>query len=219
MRFPGYIYFAKFYCNRTDAITVIYILKDLPDISIVQRVLDGDTDAFGMLVDRYGSMVFQVVHRITGHREEAEDLSQEVFLRAFRQLSQFRGDAAFSSWLYRIAWNLSMDRLDKKRKEAWIDLDELTDTHNRNLPSAEPFDQMDAMERRQALVREVDRLPPPDQLLIELYYREEKTVKEIAWILGMGESNVKIRLHRIRKKLKSRFGIEENDELQPRERL
>ena len=181
--------------------------------------MEGDTDAFGIMVDRYGSMVFQVVYRITGHREEAEDLCQEVFLRAFRQLSQFRGEAAFSSWLYRIAWNLSMDRLDKKRKEAWIDLEELTEMHNRNMPSSEPFDHMDAMERRQALVREIDKLPPPDRLLIELYYQEEKNVKEIAWILSMGESNVKIRLHRIRKKLKSRFGIEENDELQPRERL
>lgn len=219
MSFPGYIYFAKFSCNPTDAIAVIYILKDLPDISIVQQVLEGDTDAFGMLIDRYGSMVFQVVHRITGHREEAEDLSQEVFLRAFRQLAQFRGDAAFSSWLYRIAWNLSMDRLDKKRREAWIDIDELTDTHNRIYPSTEPYDSMDADERKRALTAEIERLSAPDRLLMELFYQEEKPVKEIAWIMGIGESNVKIRLHRIRKRLKSRFGIEENDELQPRKRL
>jgi RNA polymerase sigma-70 factor (ECF subfamily) len=194
-------------------------LKVLTDISIVQQVLEGDTDAFGMLIDRYGSMVFQVVHRITGHREEAEDLSQEVFLRAFRQLSQFRGNAAFSSWLYRIAWNLSMDRLDKKRREAWIDIDELTDTHNRNFPSTEPYGTMDAAERKRALTAEIERLSAPDRLLIELYYREEKPVKEIAWIMGIGESNVKIRLHRIRKRLKSRFGVEENDELQPPKRL
>ena len=219
MSFPGYIYFAKFSCNQTDAIAVIYILKDVPDISIVQQVLEGDTDAFGMLIDRYGSMVFQVVHRITGHREEAEDLSQEVFLRAFRQLAQFRGDAAFSSWLYRIAWNLSMDRLDKKRREAWIDIDELKDTHNRIYPSTEPYDSMDADERKRALTAEIERLSAPDRLLMELFYQEEKPVKEIAWIMGIGESNVKIRLHRIRKRLKSRFGIEENDELQPRKRL
>ena len=181
-------------------------------------MLGGDTEAFGILVDRYGSMVFHVVYRMTGHREETEDICQEVFIRAFRQLSQFRGDAAFSSWLYRIAWNLSMDRLDKKRREAWIDIDELAETDNRILPPAEPFDAMDAAERRQALMLEIERLPAPDRLLIEMYYREEKPVKEIAWILGMGESNVKIRLHRIRKSLKNRFGIEENDELQTRRR-
>lgn len=216
MGLPGYIYFADFFCNRKDGDTVIYLLKDLRDISIVQQVLEGDTNAFGILVDRYGSLVFQVVYRITGHREEAEDLSQEVFIRAFRQLAQFRGDAAFSSWLYRIAWNLSMDRLDKKRREAWIDIDTLAEIDNRIVPPAEPFDAMDAAERRRALILEIERLPAPDRLLIELYYREEKPVKEIAWILGMGESNVKIRLHRIRKSLKNRFCIEENEELQTR---
>ena len=194
-------------------------MKEQQDISIIRRVLEGDTDAFGMLVDHYGSMVFQVVYRITDNREASEDLCQEAFIRAFRQLSQFKGDAAFSSWLYRIAWNLSMDHLDKARKQTWVDINELTETHNRSLPATEPFDTMDTAERRRALTREIERLAPPDRLLIELYYQEEKTVKEISWIMGLGESNVKIRLHRVRKKLKSRFGIEENDELQSSDRL
>lgn len=194
-------------------------MKEQQDISIIRRVLEGDTDAFGMLVDHYGSMVFKVVYRITDNREASEDLCQEAFIRAFRQLSQFKGDAAFSSWLYRIAWNLSMDHLDKARKQTWVDINELTETHNRSLPATEPFDTMDTAERRRALTREIERLAPPDRLLIELYYQEEKTVKEISWIMGLGESNVKIRLHRIRKKLKSRFGIEENDELQSSDRL
>lgn len=193
-------------------------MKDLPDISIVRIVLEGDTDAFGLFVDRYGSMVFHVVLRISGNREEAEDLSQEVFIRAYRQLSQFRGEAAFSSWLYRIAWNLSMDRLDKRRKEAWVELDGLTETHTLNSVTTEPYHTMDTAERKRALTQEIEKLDAPDRLLIDLYYRDEKTVKEIAWILGIGESNVKIRLHRIRKKLKSRFGIGENDELQSNER-
>ena len=192
-------------------------MKDLLDISIIRNVLEGDTEAFGILVDRYGNMVFQVVFRISGNREEAEDLSQEVFIRAFRQLGQFRGDAAFSSWLYRIAWNLSMDRLDKRKKEAWIELDKLTDTHTLNTAISEPYQAMDMAERKRSLTLEIEKLDAPDRLLIELYYRDEKTVKEIAWILGIGESNVKIRLHRIRKKLKNRFGIGENDELQYRE--
>jgi RNA polymerase sigma-70 factor (ECF subfamily) len=192
-------------------------LKDLLDISIIRNVLEGDTEAFGILVDRYGNMVFQVVFRISGNREEAEDLSQEVFIRAFRQLGQFRGDAAFSSWLYRIAWNLSMDRLDKRKKEAWIELDKLTDTHTLNTAISEPYQAMDMAERKRSLTLEIEKLDAPDRLLIELYYRDDKTVKEIAWIMGIGESNVKIRLHRIRKKLKNRFGIGENDELQYRE--
>jgi RNA polymerase sigma-70 factor (ECF subfamily) len=192
-------------------------LKDLLDISIIRNVLDGDTEAFGILVDRYGNMVFQVVFRISGNREEAEDLSQEVFIRAFRQLGQFRGDAAFSSWLYRIAWNLSMDRLDKRKKEAWIELDELADTHTLNAAIRDPYQAMDMAERKRSLTLEIEKLDAPDRLLIELYYRDDKTVKEIAWIMGIGESNVKIRLHRIRKKLKNRFGIGENDELQYRE--
>ncbi len=193
-------------------------MKELPDISIVRKVLEGDTDAFGLFVDRYGSMVFHVVLRISGNHEEAEDLSQEVFIRAYRQLSQFRGEAAFSSWLYRIAWNLSMDRLDKRRKEAWVELDGLAETHTLNSVTTEPYHTMDTAERKRALTQEIEKLDAPDRLLIDLYYRDEKTVKEIAWILGIGESNVKIRLHRIRKKLKSRFGIGENDELQSNER-
>jgi RNA polymerase sigma-70 factor (ECF subfamily) len=193
-------------------------LKELPDISIVRRVLEGDTDAFGLFVDRYGTMIFQVVFRISGNREEAEDLSQEVFIKAYRQLYQFRGEAAFSSWLYRIAWNLSMDRLDKRKKESWVELDGLTGTHTLNSATTEPYHTMDTAERKRALTLEIEKLDAPDRLIIELYYRDEKTVKEIAWILGIGESNVKIRLHRIRKKLKSRFGIGENDELQSNER-
>lgn len=193
-------------------------MKELPDISIVRRVLEGDTDAFGLFVDRYGTMIFQVVFRISGNREEAEDLSQEVFIKAYRQLYQFRGEAAFSSWLYRIAWNLSMDRLDKRKKESWVELDGLTGTHTLNSATTEPYHTMDTAERKRALTLEIEKLDAPDRLIIELYYRDEKTVKEIAWILGIGESNVKIRLHRIRKKLKSRFGIGENDELQSNER-
>jgi RNA polymerase sigma-70 factor (ECF subfamily) len=72
---------------------------------------------------------------------------------------------------------------------------------------------MDMAERKRSLTLEIEKLDAPDRLLIELYYRDDKTVKEIAWIMGIGESNVKIRLHRIRKKLKNRFGIGENDEL------
>lgn len=193
-------------------------MKDLQDISIIQKVLDGNTEAFGVLVDRYGTMVFQVIHRIIGNREESEDISQEVFIRAFRQLGQFRGDAAFSSWLYRIAWNLSLDRLDKRRKEAWIEIGELTETHTLNNVVNEPYHVMDAAERKRSLMIEVEKMEAPDRLLVDLYYRDDKSVKEIAWIMGIGESNVKIRLHRIRKKLKNRFGISENDELQSNER-
>ncbi len=127
-----------------------------------------------MLVDRYGSMVFQVVYRITDNREASEDLCQEAFIRAFRQLSQFKGDAAFSSWLYRIAWNLSMDHLDKARKQTWVDINELTETHNRSLPATEPFDTMDTAERRRRLTGKTKDQAPPNGCWMNLFYQEEK---------------------------------------------
>jgi RNA polymerase sigma-70 factor (ECF subfamily) len=110
-----------------------------------------------------------------------------------------------------------MDRLDKRNKQAWINLDGLTETHTLNTAVTEPYQAMDLAERRKALMLEIEKLETPDRLLVDLFYRDDKTVKEIAWIMGIGESNVKIRLHRIRKKLKTRFGIGENDELQSKE--
>ncbi|MDR2389027.1 MAG: RNA polymerase sigma factor [Tannerellaceae bacterium] len=170
------------------------------DIDHIRRIQAGDPAGFTGLIDRYGAGVHAFIFRMVRNREDAEELTQDVFLKAFRGLNGFRGESGFSTWLYRIAYHTAVSEM-RKRKQEFLAIDE---TLLALAPDEKPggaFALVDEAEQLLRLDRALAQLPPEDQALILFFYMEEKKVEEIASATGLSLSNVKTRLHRIRKKL------------------
>lgn len=176
----------------------------IDDEAYINRVLDGDPSGFAPLMERYSRLVFALLVGMTGNRADAEELAQDAFLKAFRSLRSFRRESNFSTWIYRIAYNTAVSALRRKRPDRPASMDD--DTAER-LP--DPIDDADAEEeaaveaRLERLDRALEQLRPDDRALVHMFYKQEKTVEELAVITGLSLSNVKVKLHRTRKKLMS----------------
>ncbi|MBT8303345.1 MAG: RNA polymerase sigma factor [Bacteroidia bacterium] len=172
------------------------------DQQLINAILAGDSQSFSTLVDRYKDLVFTLALRMVKHREEAEEVSQDTFIKAFRSLNKFKGDSKFSTWIYRIAYNTCLDRLKKhKREQNIIAIDEYTEHQVKTLDNA--LDALEKAERKQAIQNCLALLPSDDSALLTLFYFEELSLEEIAKIVGLTANNVKVKLYRSRKKLTS----------------
>ena len=166
---------------------------------IIKEILNGKTECYEYFLDRYGQQVFVLIDRIVACQEDAEELTQDVFLKAFQQLSSFKAESSFSTWIYRIATNTALSAIRKKKD----DVVRLDDSVFANLSDNEVDDALedDSEEQLQRLKRAMEQLEADERALITLYYMEERPLMEVAFILGMTEGNAKVKLHRIRKKL------------------
>ena len=133
------------------------------------------------------------------YNEDAEELTQDVFLKAFQQLSSFKAESSFSTWIYRIATNVAISAVRKKRN----DVLRLDDSVFANLSDTQVDEALEneSEEQMERLQQAMNQLEADERALITLYYLEEKPLAEVAFILGMTEGNAKVKLHRIRKKL------------------
>ena len=166
---------------------------------IIKEILNGKTEQYEYFLGRYGQQVFVLVDRIVSCQEDAEELTQDVFLKAFQQLSSFKAESSFSTWIYRIATNLAISAVRKKRN----DVLRLDDSVFANLSDTQVDEALedDSEEQMERLQQAMNQLEADERALITLYYLEEKPLAEVAFILGMTEGNAKVKLHRIRKKL------------------
>ena len=166
---------------------------------IIKEILHGNTALYEYFLDRYGQQVFVLVDRIVSCQEDAEELTQDVFLKAFQQLSSFKAESSFSTWIYRIATNLAISAVRKKRN----DVLRLDDSVFANLTDTQVDEALEdnSEEQMERLQQAMNQLEADERALITLYYLEEKPLAEVAFILGMTEGNAKVKLHRIRKKL------------------
>ena len=169
------------------------------ELHIISSILAGKTERFSYFLDTYGQQVFHLIARMTGSPEDAEELTQDCFMKAFEHLSSFNGDSSFSTWIYRIAYNTTLSALRKKKNEMLAFDDKLWNTIS-DTQVDETLDSDDE-EQIQKLQRALSSLSTYEQALITLFYKEEKPISEICYILHLSESNVKVKLHRIRKKL------------------
>ncbi len=162
--------------------------------------MQGDTRAYGALMERYQDFVFTIVYRMVKVREEAEEVSQDTFIKAFESLSTFRGDSKFSSWLYSIAYRKALDRIRKNSKYQTSELiEEITESNFESIENALQYLQEE--ERKKIIQESILKLPEAEAAIITLYYFEEQSIKEIASITELSEDNIKIKLYRSRKKL------------------
>lgn len=167
------------------------------DEELVDACLAGDGAAFGVLVGRWERKIHGAIYRILGSEDEARDLAQEAFLKAYRGLRSFKREARFSSWLYQIALNLCRDRMRRRKGRTLVSLDELDEGTTGFLtapPSA--LDLVEARDICRAVAAAVADLPPEQREVIVLKEYQELTFVEIAEILDVPISTIKTRLYR-----------------------
>lgn len=167
------------------------------EITIIQRVIEGDRDAFRYFVDQYSPMALSIARDIVRNHDLAADVVQEAFIKAFRKLATFRSGSKFSTWLYSIVVN---EAITATRQKRFFDgTDALIRNFDETCPDA--LEELRKQDREKFVTRSVDSLPPKYALLIKLYYYEMHSVEEIAVITGLSIPNAKVSLLRARGKL------------------
>ena len=173
--------------------------QDVADL--VNAARDGDREAFDELVRVTYTETYTLALRLTGNEEDARDVVQEAYFRAFRGLKRFRGDAQFSTWMYRITANCSATQLGKRNKHRHEELHE-SDPVVDDRPSADPQLQNEATALRHRLTAALETLPPKLRQVVVLRDIYDLPHEAIAAELGISETAAKVRLHRARKKLR-----------------
>ena len=162
---------------------------------LIARILDGHAEEFGYVLERYSQEAFAIVVRLVPQQEDAEELVQDAFVRAFNRLETFEGRSSFSTWICRIAYTTAVSWL-RKRRIKYLSIDDqpkLTDT--------EVDEALDDESRIEELRRAISLLKPDEQTLITLYYYDNRPLNDIAYILDAEPNVLATRLHRIRRKL------------------
>lgn len=171
------------------------------DNLLIKATLQGNKAAFGTLVERYQEYVFSVTLKVLKNKEEAEEAAQDSFIKAYRALAKFEQRSKFATWLYQIAWRTAIDRY-RSRPRAGQSLDDDQTFLQVADQEATPEQRMQQKNTRTILEAALGQMKPNDATLLTLYYLNEQSVKEIAEIMGLSESNVKVKLFRLRDTLK-----------------
>jgi RNA polymerase sigma-70 factor (ECF subfamily) len=175
------------------------------DMEIIQQVLQGQQSSFAVLVERYQNFVFTIVLRYVKSREDAEEVSQDVFVKAYRSLADFKGASKFSTWLYTVATTTCLTYLRKNRLEVQSLDNEKVFAVADNIDSGASANQIEGKNRAVMVNEAIKLLSPDDAQVITLFYKGEQTLDEIAQIMGKEVNAVKVQLHRARARLKEKM--------------
>ena len=166
----------------------------------IQKVLKGDSSAFGYFVDTYQDMAMTIAYRVCGNMQDSEDIVQDAFVKAFHNLHAFKSDSKFSTWFYSIVYNTAVTEYRRSAQYVqYVDYEqpEISDMYS-------DFDTMSMIEdeeRRTMINKALDMLPKDESLILSLFYLEDNSIKDIIQITGLTESNIKVKLHRARKRM------------------
>ncbi len=175
-------------------------MQEQQDTDIIQRVLQGDRNAYALLVDKYSHLVYTLALRMLNNTEDAEEAAQDVFIKAYNALRSYNGNSKFGTWLYTITRNTCISRSRSNRQEV---LPQEEDKLARLAGYDESHNQQQEQQtRKKILVHAINMLAANEAEIITLFYIQEQTVDELCKILGLSVSNVKVKLYRARKKLK-----------------
>jgi RNA polymerase sigma factor (sigma-70 family) len=176
-----------------------------PDTEIIVRILGGEQSAYSILVERYQNYVFTLVLRFTENREDAEEIAQDVFVKAYRSLADFRGDSKFSTWLFAITRTTCISFLRKNKLDV-ISLDnERSGIQVENRESGFNANGVELKSKYGMLNQAIAMLSSDDAQVLNLFYKGEQTLEEIGRIMRMDPNTIKVKLHRARQRLKDKM--------------
>ena len=169
----------------------------MDEATLLRRIIAGESSLFRILVDRYKDISLTIAYSIVKNKEDAEDVIQDSFIKAFRSLSNFKFQSSYKTWFYRIVVNTSYHSLEKSRIRKTLPIeDHMMKAGTTNLMG---YKEILVNERKQAIHSTLSKLKTHDALLLKLYYLGEQSHNEIAEITGMSLSNVKVSMFRARK--------------------
>jgi RNA polymerase sigma-70 factor (ECF subfamily) len=177
----------------------------LSDIELIEQTLAGNQSAYADLIKRHQRFVFTLAMRFAKGREDAEEIAQDCFIKAYRSLASFQGQSKFSTWLYSIVYTTAMTFLRKKRIATDSIDDENTYIQVENHESGYDTDNVENKSRSFYLNQAIEQLLPDDATIITLFYKGEQSLEEIGQALGMEANTVKVKLFRARQRLKEKL--------------
>jgi RNA polymerase sigma-70 factor, ECF subfamily len=184
-------------------------MESSPDRDLVEQTRRGEVDAYGELVRRYQTSVFNVCYRILGERQGAEDLAQDAFLRAYQRLATYDAERPFGPWIRKVAANLCLNTLQRRGPPRLSLDDEYDDPIDAAQP--DPADVHERVDQAGRLRRALTSLPPHYRAVIELRHFHDMTYEEIARALSLPLSDVKTHLFRARRSLARQLGASEGE--------
>ena len=184
---------------------------DANERNLIEKCKQGDRKAFDTLIRNYEKRVYNLAYRLSGHYDEANDISVDAFIRVFQAVRLFRGDANFSTWLFRIVTNVYLDRRKRTRNKQHLSLEEYIELEENSVarqvedPAPTPDMRAEASERRDMLQQAINSLPDYQRAMIVLYHTEGLSYEEIADVLALPIGTVKSRLNRARLTLREKL--------------
>lgn len=184
---------------------------DAEERATIQQCKQGVIAAFDKLIERYEKRVFNFAFRMAGNYDDANDVAQEAFIRVFNSIGTFRGDANFSTWLYRIVTNVYLDERKKAKSHLHTPLDDLIELEENTVarqvvdPGPTPEELAERQERHELIQKAINTLPDYQRVMVLLYHTESKSYEEIAEIMNLPIGTVKSRLNRARLALKEKL--------------
>ena len=176
----------------------------IDETKLIDQILQGDTDSFAQLVETYQDKVYSLCLRMVGDREDAQDLAQEAFVKAWRGLKFYKHEAAFSTWLYRLTSNVCIDFLRQKKRKSALSLTSQEEEEQIDIPdpSPQPEELVLQQQRKEAVADAMSQLEDEFRLVLTLRVVQERSYEEIAEIMDLKVGTVKSRLARAREKLR-----------------
>lgn len=167
----------------------------IENTDIIKRIIEGEVNLYIHIVRQYERMIYTIINRILHNNEESEDLAQEIFIKVYQQLDRYNYKSKFSTWLYRIAYNETIDYIRKQKR--YINIDKI----DYNLCDDEICDEIQDIETEELLTyleQLLHIMPQDDAFIITLFYLKNLSIADIAEVTNQSVSNIKVRMHRIR---------------------
>lgn len=187
-------------------------MSNVNDIALIKSIRAGDVSAFAQIIDKYQHMAFTLANGIVKNKQEAEEVTQDAFFKAYKALDKYKGDAIFSTWLYRIIYNTAVSKL-RGRKPETTDIEGKEVKSYETLNYGDNLNRLEQQERKVVLKKALSRLKDDDAFIVILYYYKEQSIEEIEKATGLSKSNIKVKLYRGRKQLKKELELLLRDEL------
>jgi RNA polymerase sigma factor (sigma-70 family) len=178
------------------------------DEQIIEQAIAGRQSAYGQLVRKYERYVFTLALRFVKNREDAHEVAQDSFLKAFRYLSDFRGECKFTTWLYKIVFSVAMNHLKKNRPELLSLDDDQKLLKIIDLGSEDASFALEFAEKKLEIQEAINQLSPDDAGVITLFYLYEQSIEEVCQVMNLTTTNAKTKLSRARQRLKVILSVE-----------